>query len=296
MPKLTKRYVDAVRPDASKDIVVWDAEVGGFGLRVKPSGRKTYILQYRNAQGRSRRLTLGTHGVLTPTAARKEAKVLLGEVVRGEDPAERRRRERQGCTVEELARLYLEEHLIPKRKASTVSCFRGLLRLHLLPRLGSRKIKAVTRNDVAGLHRSLADTPATANQVVNFLSAMMTFAERRELRDQNTNPCRYVSRYKETPRRRYLSPAELARLGDVLAELERERDFHPSSLLAVRLLILTGMRNAEVRTMKWEYVDFEHSCVHLPDSKTGPKTVAKVCRRSCRRTSSSSAASRMTSH
>ena len=69
MPNLTKRTVDATKAAEGRDVVIWDMEVPGFGLRVKPGGRKSYIVQFRNRQGRSRRLTLGTHGVLTPPAA-----------------------------------------------------------------------------------------------------------------------------------------------------------------------------------------------------------------------------------
>ena len=83
MPKITKRTVDAVKPEPSKEIVLWDSEISCFGLRVKPSGRKTYIVQYRNPQGRSRRVTLGPHGVLTPIGARKQAIQILAKVKNG---------------------------------------------------------------------------------------------------------------------------------------------------------------------------------------------------------------------
>lgn len=87
MPKLTKRIVDAAET-AGKDVVVWDDELRGFGVRVKKSGAKSFIVQYRNANGRSRRLTLGRYGVLTPEEARRDAKLALAEAVRGGDPVE----------------------------------------------------------------------------------------------------------------------------------------------------------------------------------------------------------------
>lgn len=273
MPKLNKRLVDALEADPDRDVVVWDSELRGFGVRVKPSGRKTYILQYRNAQGRSRRTTLGKHGVITCRKARQDALQDLAEVSRGDDPAEARQSQRKGITMRELAERYIKEHLAPKRKASTVHEWRRLLRTRILPRIGNRKAAALSRNDVERLHRSLARTPTTANRVVSVISAMLGFAERRDLRPQGPNPCALIERYPEKPRERFLSPEELARLGKALNEAERAKTAHPSAILAIRLLTLTGMRRSEVLNLRWKAVDFERSCLLLEDSKTGRKRV-----------------------
>jgi len=86
--KLTKRVVEAAEPK-SRDYVVWDDELPGFGLRVFVSGKRSYLIQYRSA-GRSRRYTIGLHGVWTPELARKEARIQLGRVAQGDNPAEER--------------------------------------------------------------------------------------------------------------------------------------------------------------------------------------------------------------
>jgi len=273
MPKLTKRLVDSTSPDPDCDRIVWDSELAGFGLRVRPSGRKTYVIQYRNSFGRSRRLTLGAHGVLTPDDARKQAVQKLAAVARGEDPADERRRNRHGLTVREAAALYLNEHLIPKRKPLTVEHFKQVCRCGIFPLLGSRKLASLRLQDVERMHRAWRDTPTKANHSLNWLSAVFSFAERRELLPAGGNPCRLVARYSVKRRERFLTPAEMARLGEALDKEEQKGLMHPSAILAIRLLALTGMRRNEVITMKWEYVDFERSSVHLPDSKTGPKTV-----------------------
>ena len=101
--KITKRAVDGLAPNTDAEVVLWDQEVRGFGIRARTGGAKTYILQYRAGTGRGaplRKLTIGKHGSpWTPDMARTEAKRLLGLVASGEDPAERRAAERKALTV-----------------------------------------------------------------------------------------------------------------------------------------------------------------------------------------------------
>lgn len=273
MPKLTKRLIDATAPRKT-EVVTWDTELRGFGFRVRPSGHRSFIVQYRNAQGRTRKVKVGEHGRLTPDEARREARLILAEVERGGDPAEALQRERQADSMRELVAAYLERHLIPKKRPSTVREYTRLLEKVILPRLGNRKVADVTRRDVETLHRDLRSTPTQANRALALISSLMVYAERVESRPAGSNPCRYIEKYPEAPRGRYPSPAELARLGEVLAEAERTGSGHPSAILAIRLLALSGMRRGEVLSLKWEDVDFQRSVADLPTSKTGAKRVS----------------------
>jgi hypothetical protein len=107
MAKLTKRIVEATESRA-QDYFIWDDELPGFGLRVFTSGKRSYLIQYR-AEGRTRRFTIGMHGIWTPELARQEAKVQLGRVAKGENPSEERTLDHKAITVKELCDLYLAD-------------------------------------------------------------------------------------------------------------------------------------------------------------------------------------------
>ena len=269
--KLTKRSVESARPGAH-DLFLWDTEVSGFGCKVTPRGRRVFILQYW-ANGRARRVTLGRYGSdLTADQARTKARRLRGQVADGGDPAADRAEARLMPTLATFAERYLAEHAEVKKKPSSIESDERNLRLHVLPALGRLRVDRITRADVARFHAAMKDKPGAANRCLSLLSKMLGLAEAWGLRSDGSNPCRYVEAYPERKMERYLSDAELARLGDVLAEAAKAGE-HPSVVAAIHLLVFTGCRRAEILTLKWAYVDFERGCLDLPDSKTGAKTV-----------------------
>ena len=281
MAKLNKRTVDAAGP-RERDYALWDDDLPRFGLRVRTSGTKTYVVQYR-AKGRTRVVTLGRHGALTPAKARKLALGVLAQVAAGGDPAEDRDTGREQLTVRQLGRRYLAEHAEPKKKPSSVADDRRMLEKYIYPAFGSRRVLEVRRADIEKLHVALREKPTTANRLVSLLSALFHFAERRELVPPYFNPCRGIRRYPERRRERFLSAAELTRLGAALKGLEesyeagkdprRQQSELPAGLAAVRLLVFTGARVSEILSLRWEYVDFERGLLRLPDSKTGAKVI-----------------------
>lgn len=278
MPKLTKRTVDAAKPpeDGKSYSIVWDDDLKGFGLLITSKGTKSYVVQYRTMpgrEGRTRRFKLGRHGELTPRQAREMAENAFAAVRRGEDPAKERREKLKAPTVKKLSERYLERHARPKKKASSVRNDESILNKHILPALGRRKADSVTHGDVEDLHHAMRETPYQANRMLSLLSKMMTLAERWGMRPQGSNPCSHVERYKEKKRERFLSAAELVRLGEVLTEAEQEEQEPPAAILALRLLLLTGARKSEILELEWSEVDFERRCLRLEDSKTGEKVI-----------------------
>jgi integrase len=271
MPKLTKRIVEAAEVKTA-EYMLWDGELPGFGVRVMPSGRRSYMVQYR-AGRRSRRMGLGPHGVLTADQARSMAVQVLAEVRTGSDPAGVRKERRDAVTMAEVADRFDKEHIAVHLKESTAKEYRRNLRRFILPVLGRHRVADVTRADVAKFHHDLRHIPYQANRNLEIISKMFNLAEMWGLRPDGSNPRRHIRKYPEQKRERFLSAGELRRLGHVLGEMESERLELPSAIAAVRLLVLTGCRLNEIMKLRWEHVDLADAMLRLPESKTGAKVV-----------------------
>jgi integrase len=271
---ITKRVVDGART-ATTDTYLWDTELSGFGLKVTPTGRKVYLVQYRlgGRTGRTRRVTIGQHGELTPMAARAEAKRLLGKIALGRDPASDRDKAKADKTLTAVLDQFMTEHVESKRKASTAREYQRIAKLYVVPHLGRRPIGDIKRQDIAKLHHELGEKPYQANRTLALLSKFFNWAEKHGLRPDGSNPCRHIEKYRESRRERFLSEAELARLGDSLREAEKHGSATPWAIAAIRLLIFTGARLSEILTLEWDHVDTDHGLLMLPDSKTGKKAI-----------------------
>lgn len=297
--KLTKRNLEGLpRPD--KRTAYYDDELKGFGLLAMPSGKRSWIIEYRPAGGgRSvhvKRFRLGPETDLTPDQARKAAKALLAKVRLGGDPARDQAVKREMLTVKAVADRYLSEGCSTK-KASTAAVYRIHVDKHIVPALGTMKIDAVTRADVKRLHRKVGEKARpTANRVVNLFSGIVRWAsDEGLLPEDHPNPAKGVEKYREEGRERFLTSEELRRLGEALAEAEtvgiewtpdpdkktkhapapenRRTKISAEAAAAIRLLIFTGARLREILHLKWEYVDHQRGLLLLPDSKTGKKAI-----------------------
>ena len=267
--KISKRSVDLLSVEDG-DGVFWDRDLPGFGVRVYASGHKAYVVQTRGPGG-SKRITLGRHGTLTADQARRKAAEVIDRIKQGDDPLPAP--PEAALTVAELAQRYLDAHAAVSCTAHTASLYRGSLRNHILPALGTMPLGAVGREQVSALHFELRDTPGAANRALKVLSKMYSLAEAWGLTPVGSNPCRFVVTYKEGKRERFLSADEYRRVGRSLAGLEAERRVPAHAAAALRLLMLTGCRRSEILTLRWDDVDRKAGELRLRDAKTGARMV-----------------------
>jgi integrase len=298
MPKgrISIRSIAALTCPSGKDReILWDTALAGFGVAVFPTGRKMFIAQYRQ-DGRSRRANLGESGKVTPDEARCEAKKLLGDVARGLDPIGQKRAAAAVPLFREVAGEFLRLHIAAKRKARTHESYETLLRLYILPAIGHLPLTQIRRAHVSKMHSS-AEHRGAANRALTVISSIWNWGARQhDGLDLPSNPAAGIERNPEKRCERFLTGAELARLGEALAMAEttglpyaideakpgskhapkpenRLRKLDPFAIAAIRLLLFTGARLREILHAKWSYVDFERGLLNLPDSKTGRKTI-----------------------
>jgi len=241
MAKIMKRTVDALQPEAARDVFAWDTELRGFGVRVKPSGVKTFLIQYRNSEGRTRRLVLGQYGTLTPEGARDLARKKLTAVAEGEDPSADRHAVRAGMSVSQVCDWYLEQaetgRILGRNrrpiKASTLRMDRSRIDTHIKPLLGSRLVSGLTLRDIEGMQADIAAGKSArgrkegrggrstggagvASRTIGTLWGLLGHAAR--LNIVGRNPAEGVRQLAGERRQRRLSADELRHLGQVMRE------------------------------------------------------------------------------
>jgi integrase len=296
--RLTKRSVDALS-SSEKPFIAFDADLQGFGVRVMPTGTKSWVVEYRPYGGgrgvAKKRVTIGKCGSLTADQARKAAGEILAKVRLGSDPAAEQSKMRAAITVSKLIDAFETEHVQGKLKHKTGKSYVAGLNL-LRDAHGSQKAASISRAQLATLHTKAAKTPIAANRALATWGKMFSWAAARGLIPEGHNPVKGIERYREQRRERFLTDEELSRLGAALEEAEtiglpweidetaskakhlakpenRRTKLDPFVVAAIRLLTLTGARLREVLDAQWSQVDSERGIIFLPDSKTGRKPI-----------------------
>ena len=226
--RLSDRTVEALQFD--RDTMVWDRQLPGFAVRVYPTGTRTYIVQTRGPYG-TRRVTLGRHGEIGATEARRRAWQVIARIKAGQEPLPEHSVSRRatGPKLADMAARYMDEYVSVHCKPATKRIRSMAIYKHIVPRLGKLRIGAVKRRQVAALHHRLAATPVQANNVIVTLSQIYSKAQDWGIVAEGTNPCRHVELYRQRKRERFLTEAEFRRLGRVLDEAAGERRRHAGS-------------------------------------------------------------------
>ena len=271
--RIVERTIISLKPCADKNIIEYDSEISGFGVRVTPAGVKSFILDYR-IFGRKRRYTIGRYLELTATAARNEA-LALKKRIRGNkdegtdpiDPMEERERERHSDpTVEDLAIQYMERHAIPSKKAATsIRNDLDMIARFVLPMLGKKvRVKAIGKRDIEKLHTSMQATPYQANRTLTLLKKMFSLAIEWDWLEKN--PAKGVEPYHEDRRENWLKEPQIQRFREALNKYPDQ-----NAADALRLLMLTGSRLGEVLNCEWSQFDLERGVWTKPSHATKQK-------------------------
>ena len=298
MARLTKRKIDTSVSASDKEIRLWDDDPRGLGVRIKPSGAKTFFVQFRSpVTDKKVRHSIGQYGSLTLEEARTEAKKVLGAVAKNRDPAREKRLARHQArtnakTMAEFCNLYLRDAkagLVTYRgrpkKSSTLSIDEGRVNRHIIPLLGDMLVGDVTSYDVERFMHSvrLGETAVTvktgprgiarvrggegtARRTVGLLGSIFSYAVKRRIRDDN--PVSGLEKGQDKKRSRILAPDEYRRLGQALVDLET-MGANRTALRAARVLALTGCRRDEIYRLKRSELDTHSRCLRLGDTKIG---------------------------
>jgi len=290
MPKITKRALDALRPSVDgREVFLWDAGDGslkGFGVRMKPSGVASYLVQYRNKEGRTRRLALGKVGTLAPDEARKLAGNTLSDVAKGRDPSADRHAIRGAMTVSELCDLYLVEAKA-RIKASTLAADISRIETHVKPLIGRFTVRSLTAADIERMKADIiagktakprrrvgrggvaAGGSGVAARTLGMTATILEYA-RKSLNLIKENPARGVKKPPDRKQRRFLTTEEITKLGQVIRMTEKEGG-NATALAAIQLLLLTGLRRMECLALRRAWVDGRAGCIRFEDTKSGPQ-------------------------
>ena len=261
---LTKLLVERAAPG-----FLWDSKVPGFAVRVLPSGRRTYIYQYRARGGQQRRTVLGVHGAITVDQARDMAADLYEAVRRGRDPvAERRQAAVRASrdTIEAVVDEFMQRHMEGRKRApSYIADTRALFDNHVLPRWRRRDIRSITRRDVIELLDAIVDAgkPLAANRTLAAVRKLFNWAIPRGLVD--ASPVAMIEPpTEETKRERTLAPDEIRAVWRAAGEIG-----YPFGSF-FRLALVTGQRRDEVAQMRRPDIDEAERLWTLASDQTKP--------------------------
>ena len=289
MARISKVSVDAAKP-TEKAFFIWDERLKGFGLKVSPTGVKSYVYQYRTAEGRSRRAHVGKHGTWTPDKAREKAEAWQRMVADDGDPLEAKREAREALTVSEALDAYLVSAKFADKAKSTRAIDKGRIKRHLRPVLGSRVVKKLHPEDIRRAFNAIRDgkTKAdiktrkrgraivrggegTARQAIKLLRSAFSWAVEQQM--ISSNPAAGVKVGIDKVRNIVMrGPEDYEALFKTLDKTENEKRIRSTVADAIRVIALTGARRGEIAGLRWHHVRLKDGLLIIDNHKTARST------------------------
>jgi integrase len=268
---ITDKAVRGLKAPAEGQMLTWDEEIKGFGVRVTTAGAVSFILDYR-VHTRQRRFTIGRYPEWSAQAARDEAIELRKKVRNGVDPMGERRAFRNEPTFGDLLDDYLDSDELRKKRMATQSEYRRYAESFIRPVWGRMRLKAVQRRDVEALHGQMKATPYQANRVISFVSRLFNYAIEGKMTEKN--PAQNIEHYHEARRERYLNQEDSGEIARFTAALDGYRDQNAAN--ALRLALLTGARIGEVLKAEWSQFNVQRGTWTKPSAHTKQKKTEHV--------------------
>lgn len=274
--KFTDKWINSLK-QKDKNYRVWSDELSGYGIRVSPKGKKTFIYRYK-FKGESRLLTIGSYPKITLAKANKIYADYADKVDKGKDPwaetREEKRRKVRSPTVKEFTETYIKQYCVgtnpeqPRKR--TWQADQNILKKDVIPAIGHIKMQDVARIDIRNIINSVYDrgSEVMSNRVLSCINKLFAFAVDEDVIDVNV--CSGIKKKgKEVARERILSHGEIKQLWKELEKWEVEDKKKSSVVAIIKFLLISGQRLGEVRTMEWS--ELNGNVWGLPGNKTKNK-------------------------
>lgn len=247
---------------------VWDSHVPGFHVQVTPSGTRTFCVSFQRTTGKKVSAAIGTFGAWHVDDARERARELRKLHEQGRDIRAHLKHERAAKDMNALIQTWRTDYK-PRLKASTQDSYESILKVHIVPALGTRLVRDLAYEDMKALYnRVRQEAPVKANRMLAVLSRLFNIAEREGLRPDGSNPCRKVERTREKARDVIYSAANLAALESALASLVAKGELDGTIADLIRFIALSGLRRGEAINLAWGDVDLDGNVMAFANHKT----------------------------